>query len=180
MKKRDRVRTLETGLESAIRTVAGKHEALLSPLAATSADAMRRHNRAAEDIRTPYSRDADRIIHTRAYTRYIDKTQVFYLVENDHITHRVIHVQLVSKIARTIGRCLRLNEDLIEAIALGHDIGHIPYGHFGETCLSALCEQYCIGKFFHNVQSVQFLDRIEDQDPDHAGARWRTLPQWGG
>ena len=85
---------------------------------------------------TPYSRDADRILHTRAYTRYIDKTQVFYLVENDHITHRVIHVQLVSKIARTIGRCLRLNEDLIEAIALGHDIGHIPYGHFGESCLS--------------------------------------------
>jgi len=164
MKKRERVRSLDKDLDSAIRTVAGKHEALLSPLAATSADATRRHNRAAEDIRTPYSRDADRIIHTRAYTRYIDKTQVFYLVENDHITHRVIHVQLVSKIARTIGRCLRLNEDLIEAIALGHDIGHIPYGHFGESCLSSLCEQYCTGKFFHNVQSVQFLDRIEDQD----------------
>jgi dGTPase len=141
-----------------------KRESLLSPLAATSADAVRRHNRKPDDIRTPYSRDADRIIHTRAYTRYIDKTQVFYLVENDHITHRVIHVQIVSKIARTIGRCLRLNEDLIEAIALGHDIGHIPYGHFGETCLSELCEQYGIGKFFHNVQSVQFLDRIEDCD----------------
>ncbi|MGA9030476.1 MAG: HD domain-containing protein, partial [Methanoregula sp.] len=95
---------------------------------------------------------------------YIDKTQVFYLVENDHITHRVIHVQLVSKIARTIGRCLRLNEDLIEAIALGHDIGHIPYGHFGESCLSDLCEEHGLGKFFHNVQSVRSLDRIEDQD----------------
>ena len=70
----------------------------------------------------------------------------------------------VSKIARTIGRCLRLNEDLIEAIALGHDIGHIPYGHFGETCLSALCEEQGIGKFFHNVQSIQFLDRIENCD----------------
>ncbi|MDO8872327.1 MAG: HD domain-containing protein [Methanoregula sp.] len=164
MKKRDIPRFFDKGLDSAIHTMTDKRESLLSPLAATSADAMRRHNRIAEDIRTPYSRDADRIIHTRAYTRYIDKTQVFYLVENDHITHRVIHVQLVSKIARTIGRCLRLNEDLIEAIALGHDIGHIPYGHFGETCLSALCEQYCIGRFFHNVQSVQFLDRIEDQD----------------
>lgn len=164
MKKRDMMRSLDKGLDSAIRTMTGKRESLMSPLAATSADALRRHNRTAEDIRTPYSRDADRIIHTRAYTRYIDKTQVFYLVENDHITHRVIHVQLVSKIARTIGRCLRLNEDLIEAIALGHDIGHIPYGHFGETCLSALCDRYCIGKFFHNVQSVQFLDRIEDQD----------------
>ena len=157
-------RTLEGGLESSIRTNTAKRESLLSPLASTSADALRRHNRKAEDIRTPYSRDTDRIIHTRAYTRYIDKTQVFSLVENDHITHRVIHVQLVSKIARTIGRCLRLNEDLIEAIALGHDIGHIPYGHFGEKCLSALCEQYGIGKFFHNVQSVQFLDKIEDCD----------------
>ena len=158
------LRELEPGRESLIHAYTGKREALFSPLAATSADAVRRHNRAREDIRTPYSRDADRIIHTRAYSRYIDKTQVFYLIENDHITHRVIHVQLVSKIARTIGRSLRLNEDLIEAIALGHDIGHIPYGHFGEHCLSRLCEEYCIGKFSHNVQSVQFLDRIEDCD----------------
>jgi dGTPase len=164
MKMPARKRVPDLHLASAISALTGKREALLSPLATTSADAVRRHRRVPEDIRTPYSRDADRIIHTRAYTRYIDKTQVFYLVENDHITHRVIHVQLVSKIARTIGRCLRLNEDLIEAIALGHDIGHIPYGHFGETCLSALCEQYGIGKFFHNVQSVRFLDQIEDCD----------------
>ena len=150
--------------ESITRTYTAQREALLSPLAATSADAVRRQDKKTADLRTPYSRDADRIIHSRAYTRYIDKTQVFYLVENDHITHRVIHVQLVSKIARTIGRSLRLNEDLIEAIAVGHDIGHIPYGHFGEACLSALCEQYGIGKFYHNVQSVQFLDRIEACD----------------
>jgi dGTPase len=71
--------------------------------------------------------DVDRILHSLAYTRYIDKTQVFYLVANDHITHRVLHVQLVSKVARTIGRFLGLNEDLIEAIALGHDIGHPPF-----------------------------------------------------
>ncbi|MDD1684561.1 MAG: HD domain-containing protein [Methanoregula sp.] len=157
-------RVLEPGRFSSIRSLIDRQEALLSPHAAISADAVRRHNRVKEDIRTPFSRDADRIIHTRAYSRYIDKTQVFYLIENDHITHRVIHVQLVSRIARTIGRSLRLNEDLIEAIALGHDIGHIPYGHFGESCLSRLCEQYGIGKFFHNVQSVQFLDRIEDCD----------------
>jgi dGTPase len=81
--------------DPSLRAYIDKHESLYSPLAATSADAVRRHNRKAPDIRTPYSRDADRIIHTRAYTRYIDKTQVFYLVENDHITHRVIHVQLV-------------------------------------------------------------------------------------
>jgi dGTPase len=150
--------------ESITRAYIAARESLFSPGAARSADAMRRQKNRIEDLRTPYSRDADRIIHTRAYTRYIDKTQVFYLVENDHITHRVIHVQMVSKIARTIGRSLRLNEDLIEAIALGHDIGHIPYGHFGETCLSKLCEQNGIGKFFHNVQSVQFLDRIEARD----------------
>lgn len=164
MKKPVRKRVPDSHLASAVSALTGKREALLSPLATTSADAVRRYQRVPEDIRTPYSRDADRIIHTRAFTRYIDKTQVFYLVENDHITHRVIHVQIVSKIARTIGRCLRLNEDLIEAIALGHDIGHIPYGHFGETCLSALCSQYGIGEFSHNVQSVRFLDQIEDCD----------------
>ena len=150
--------------ETDTRAYIAQRESLFSPRAAKSAGAVRRQNKKHDDLRTPYSRDADRIIHTRAYTRYIDKTQVFYLVENDHITHRVIHVQLVSKIARTIGRSLRLNEDLIEAIALGHDIGHIPYGHFGETCLSALCEQHGIGRFYHNVQSVQFLDQIESCD----------------
>ena len=75
------------------------------------------------DFRPAYFKDVDRIIHSLSYTRYIDKTQVYSFVENDHITHRVLHVQLVSKIARTIGRALKLNEDLIEAIALGHDVG---------------------------------------------------------
>ena len=108
-----------------------------------------------------FSVDTDRILHSLAYSRYIDKTQVFYLVKNDHITHRVLHVQLVSKIARTIGRLLRLNEDLIEAIALGHDIGHAPFGHDGEAFLSALCEAHGIGTFQHSLQSVRFLQSIE-------------------
>ena len=111
--------------------------------------------------RQPFSVDTDRILHSLAYTRYIDKTQVFYLIQNDHITHRVLHVQLVSKIARTVGRFLRLNEDLIEAIALGHDIGHIPFGHDGERILSELCRSHGIGFFHHNVQSVHFLDKVE-------------------
>ncbi len=115
----------------------------------------------AAGYRQAFSLDADRILHSRAYTRYIDKTQVFYLIRNDHITHRVLHVQLVSKIARTIGRFLNLNEDLIEAIALGHDIGHTPFGHEGETYLSELCVEAGIGNFLHNVQSIQFLDRVE-------------------
>lgn len=113
------------------------------------------------DYRPAFSVDVDRILHSRAYTRYIDKTQVFYLIQNDHITHRVLHVQLVSKIARTIGRFLGLNGDLIEAIALGHDIGHAPFGHDGEKILSEICLSCGIGHFQHNVQSVQFLDKVE-------------------
>ena len=111
--------------------------------------------------RQGFSVDSDRILHSLAYSRYIDKTQVFYLIKNDHITHRVLHVQLVSKIARTIGRLLRLNEDLIEAIALGHDIGHTPFGHDGERFLSAICESHQIGRFLHNIQGVRFLQEIE-------------------
>jgi dGTPase len=111
--------------------------------------------------RQNFSLDTDRILHSLAYSRYIDKTQVFYLVKNDHITHRVLHVQLVSKISRTIGRLLRLNEDLIEAIALGHDIGHAPFGHDGEKFLSRLSLQHGIGNFLHNLQSVRFLEKIE-------------------
>ncbi|MEJ2040746.1 MAG: HD domain-containing protein [Desulfosarcinaceae bacterium] len=136
---------------------------LLSANAAFSIDAMRRYEeeKLLAGYRQAYALDADRIMHSRAYTRYIDKTQVFYLIRNDHITHRVLHVQLVSKIARTIGRFLGLNEDLIEAIALGHDIGHTPFGHDGERFLSELCHQQGIGHFLHNVQSIQFLDRLE-------------------
>ncbi|MBW2173738.1 MAG: HD domain-containing protein [Deltaproteobacteria bacterium] len=135
----------------------------LSPLAARSKEAIRRFpdERIDAGHRQNYAVDSDRVLHSLAYTRYIDKTQVFYLVDNDHITHRVLHVQLVSKISRTIGRFLRLNEDLIEAIALGHDIGHCPFGHDGETYLSDLCEAHGIGPFQHNLQSARFLERIE-------------------
>ena len=136
---------------------------ILSPVATLSDSGIRRFRdvRVEEGYRQTFSVDVDRILHSRAYTRYIDKTQVFYLIYHDHITHRVLHVQLVSKIARTIGRYLGLNEDLIEAIALGHDIGHTPFGHDGERFLSELCRAGGIGDFLHNVQSVQFLDRVE-------------------
>lgn len=140
-----------------------REEKILSSLAEPSVRGERRHPEAqlAEDYRQAFAVDVDRILHSLAYTRYIDKTQVFYLVDNDHITHRVLHVQLVSRVARTIGRSLGLNEDLIEAIALGHDIGHAPFGHEGETYLSELCQQAGIGFFQHNVQSVRFLDAVE-------------------
>ena len=137
----------------------------LSSLASLSREGIRRRNEEGqdEDHRQAYAVDGDRILHSRAYTRYIDKTQVFYMVKNDHITHRVLHVQLVSKIARTIGRYLRLNEDLIEAIALGHDIGHPPFGHDGEKVLDALCRGHGLPSFQHNLQSVRFLEHIERQ-----------------
>ena len=135
----------------------------LSTMAAHDSAAVRRapEERRDTDYRQSFSIDVDRILHAHAYARYIDKTQVFSLIKNDHITHRVLHVQLVSKIARTIGRYLSLNEDLIEAVALGHDIGHAPFGHDGERCLSELCLNHGIGAFHHNVQSVQFLDKVE-------------------
>ncbi len=107
----------------------------LSEYACRSKDAIKLNDEN-QDIRPSFFRDIDKIIHSQAYTRYIDKTQVYSFIENDHITHRVLHVQLVSKIARTIGRALRLNEDLIEAIALGHDVGHTPFGHTGEKFLN--------------------------------------------
>ena len=135
-------------------------EASLAPYACKSAQAVRFHEDK-DDIRPEFFHDSDRIINSYCYSRYIDKTQVFYLVENDHITHRVLHVQLVSKIARTIGRFLNLNEDLIEAISLGHDVGHTPFGHDGERILSAFLKEHDAGIFEHNVQSFRLFHDLE-------------------
>ena len=114
------------------------------------------------DIRPNYFRDIDRILHSLSYTRYNDKTQVYSNNDNDHISKRIIHVQLVSKIARTIGRALKLNEDLIEAIALGHDLGHVPFGHTGEHILNKISLEVNEGLFMHNVQSVRNLMFLEN------------------
>ncbi len=147
-----------------LKAILDQHEIeMLSPLATRNVQGVRRlpDERHDSSYRQPFSVDVDRILHSLSYARYIDKTQVFYLVKNDHITHRVLHVQLVSKIARTIGRFLGLNEDLIEGIALGHDIGHAPFGHDGERFLSEICQKNGIGPFHHNLQSVQFLEKVE-------------------
>ena len=135
----------------------------LCALACFSHTAMRRHKEKffENEYRQAFSADSDRILNSLAFTRYIDKTQVFSLINNDHLTHRVIHVQMVSKVGRTIGRYLGLNEDLIEAASLGHDIGHTPFGHDGERFLSKLTHGHGAGFFHHNLQSIQFLDRIE-------------------
>ena len=111
-------------------------------------------------IRTAFIRDIDKIIHCPYYNRYADKTQVFSFYKNDDITRRGLHVQLVSRIARTIGKALGLNLDLIEAIALGHDIGHTPFGHAGEGFLDELLFSHTGRHFSHNIHSVRVLDKI--------------------
>ena len=111
-------------------------------------------------LRTAFIRDIDKIMHCPYYNRYTDKTQVFSFYKNDDITRRALHVQLVSRIARTIGKALGLNLDLIEAIALGHDIGHTPFGHTGEEFLDELLFEHTGRHFSHNIHSVRVLDQI--------------------
>mgnify|MGYP004572244073 FL=1 len=136
------------------------YENYLNEYASKNKDAIRLSD-IKEDIRGEYYRDIDRIIHSLSYTRYSDKTQVFSNNSNDNITHRIIHVQLVSNIARTIGRALKLNEDLIEAISLGHDLGHVPFGHVGESILNEISLKHNEGYFMHNIQSVRNLMIVE-------------------
>ncbi len=110
--------------------------------------------------RPTFVHDIDKILHCPYYNRYTDKTQVFSLYKNDDITRRSLHVQLVSRIARTIGSALHLNIDLIEAIALGHDLGHTPFGHTGENYLDQIYNRHTGRHFIHNVHSVRVLDGI--------------------
>ncbi len=130
--------------------------------AASSAKAVRRDMTIdGESVWRPaYARDTDKIMHHPYYNRYTDKTQVFSFYKNDDITRRALHVQLVSRIARAIGSALNLNLDLIEAIALGHDIGHTPFGHAGERYLSEVYRAETGRYFNHNVHSVRVLDGI--------------------
>ena len=137
------------------------HNKILSKYACPDSDAIYLHENK-DDFRTPFFRDIDRIIYTLAFVRYSDKTQVFSFKENDHLTKRMIHIQYVAKIARTIGRALGLNEDLIEAAALGHDLGHTPFGHVGEAILNEISLENNAGYFNHNVHSVRLLMYIEN------------------
>jgi dGTPase len=139
------------GIEAAER-------AALSPLAARSAESRGRQVPEREHpLRTAYQRDRDRILHTKAFRRLAHKTQVFLAPEGDHFRVRLTHTLEVTQIARTIARALRLNEDLTEAICLGHDLGHTPFGHLGEDVLSAF-----LGRpFHHNEQSLRIVDSLE-------------------
>jgi len=109
------------------------------------------------DIRPVFQRDRDRIIHSKSFRRLKDKTQVFLTPEGDHYRTRLTHTLEVSQNARTIAKALRLNEELVEAIALGHDLGHTPFGHAGERALNEVCP----GGFKHNIQSVRTIDILE-------------------
>lgn len=137
-------------------------EQTYSKYATKSSEAIRFTEINDNDIRTPFFRDVDRIIHAYSYTRYADKTQVYSYKNNDHVSKRMTHVQLVSKVARTIGRGLGLNTDLIEAIALGHDIGHTPLGHTGEKILNEISLRELNEYFAHNIQSVRHYMYVEN------------------
>ena len=148
MEVQDSVRRMSQQLE----------ELTLSPYAARSANASGRDRPEEEcPIRTPYQRDRDRIIHCNAFRRLMHKTQVFLFPQGDHYRTRLTHTLEVNQIARTMGRALRLNEDLTEAIAMGHDLGHTPFGHAGERAL----DQVTPGGFAHYEQSLRVVDRLE-------------------
>ncbi|WP_164489115.1 HD domain-containing protein [Ruminococcus sp. Marseille-P6503] len=139
------------------------YDEALSPYASKNDSAVRRKTPRYDIIRPQYSYDVDCILYNPLYNRYADKTQVFSFYKNDDLTRRALHVQLVSKIARTIGRALKLNLDLIEAIALGHDMGHTPFGHKGEEFLSISYQKGCrktgvpVRYFNHNVHSARLF-----------------------
>lgn len=135
---------------------------MVNPYAFQDEDVLRRnmeHDKA-NLWRPAFVRDVEKIMHIPYYNRYADKTQVFSLYKNDDISRRSQHVQLVSRIARNIGRLLNLNLDLIEAISLGHDIGHTPFGHAGERKLDELYYGETRRHFNHNIQSARVLDKI--------------------
>jgi len=154
------MKNIITHLDSYRQMAEVQEERHLVKDASLSKNHQRRH-KLNEDYRLPYKRDVDCIIHSKAYARYMDKTQVVYLVENAHISYRALHVQLVSNFARGIAQILRLNIDLVEAIALGHDVGHPPFGHEGEVYLSSLSQEYGNGVFAHPWQSCHLFSEIE-------------------
>lgn len=156
----DQDKKIDEILKSYRKVVEQRENESLHPKASFS-KGMDRYFGQEDDHRLPYKRDVDRIIHSKAYARYIDKTQVVYLIKNEHVTYRSLHVQLVSSFARGVAEILRLNLDLVEAIALGHDVGHPPFGHEGERYLSDLSQEYGNGSFAHPWQSCRLFTDIE-------------------
>ena len=133
----------------------------LSPYATLSKDTKGRDRSEVEcDVRTVFQRDRDRILHCKSFRRLKQKTQVFLSPKGDHYRTRLTHTLEVSQNARTLAKALRMNEDLVEAIALGHDLGHTPFGHAGEKYLDELLRSHTGRRFSHNIHSVRVLDKI--------------------
>lgn len=142
----------------------------LSPYACLSVNSKgRKKDEPQCDIRPVFQRDRDRILHSKAFRRLKNKTQVFLTPKGDHYRTRMSHTLEVSQNARTIGKALRLNEDLVEAIALGHDLGHTPFGHAGERTLARLTD----GAFKHNEQSVRIVEKLE-KDGEGLNLTWEV------
>src|SRR3954451_12693359 len=141
--------------------MAAAEESLLSPLAARSYPARRARPEPDSPLRTPFQRDRDRIVHSKAFRRLKHKTQVFISPEGDHYRTRLTHTLEAAGIARTCARALALNEDLAEAIVLGHDLGHPPFGHIGEEVLDACLQERYGVRFRHNHHSLRVVERIE-------------------
>ncbi|RHP31956.1 deoxyguanosinetriphosphate triphosphohydrolase [Lachnotalea sp. AF33-28] len=141
-----------------------REKTLLSPYASYSCDAVREREEVPCDIRPAYQRDRDRIIHSKAFRRLKDKTQVFLVAEGDHYRNRLTHTLEVAQLARTIAKSLRLNEELTEAIGYGHDLGHTPFGHSGEDALDQALTEYGTGhRFRHYMQSVRVVEKLEKE-----------------
>jgi len=163
-------------LQAVERDFAARQRALeeewLSPLAARSYPARRRVAEADSGLRTPFQRDRDRIVHAKSFRRLKHKTQVFISPEGDHFRTRLTHTLETTQISRTVARALRLNEDLVEAIGLGHDLGHAPFGHIGEAVLDA-CARQRFGRGFrhweHSLRVVDELERLNLTDPVRDG-----------
>jgi dGTPase len=141
--------------------IRAREEADLSPLATRSYPAARRHPEPDCGLRTPFQRDRDRIVHCKAFRRLKHKTQVFVAPEGDHYRTRLTHTLEVTGISRTVARALRLNEDLVEAIGLGHDLGHPPFGHIGEEVLDRCLSERFGSRFLHHEHSLRVVDTLE-------------------
>ncbi len=140
---------------------ADEEERLLSPLAARSYPALRLSEEEDCSLRTPFQRDRDRIVHSKAFRRLTHKTQVFVAPRGDHYRTRLTHTLEVTTISRTVARALRLNEDLVEAIGLGHDLGHPPFGHIGEEVLDRCLNERFGRRFRHYEHSLRIVERLE-------------------
>jgi dGTPase len=145
-----------------------REDAWLAPYAVRASDSSgRRHPEPPHPYRTPFQRDRERIVHSSAFRRMTGKTQVLVASVNDHHRTRLTHTLEVTQVARTVARRLRLNEDLIEAIALAHDIGHPPFGHSGEAALDECLN--AVGGFNHNLYGLRRVDELEERYPEFPG-----------